>query len=75
MEQRINFFQIFKINPNGSISPIRPVRIGSIQLSPGVSFGAGVSFGPVNLFNFIGRDFQAEESNGILIIKGIYSNE
>ena len=69
---RINFYQIFRVNSDGSIEPIRVVRIGGVQMGPGVRFGGGVSFGGLDLSQYIGRDFQAEEQNGILIILGIY---
>lgn len=69
---RINFYQIFKVNTDGSIEPLRMVRIGGIQMGPGVRFGGGVSFGGIDLFQYIGRDFQVEEQSGILIIVGIY---
>lgn len=69
---RINFYQIFKVNPDGSIEPIRVVRIGGVQMGPGVRFGRGVSFGGLDLSQYIGRDFQVEEQSGILIIVGIY---
>jgi hypothetical protein len=72
MQQRMNFYQIFRINVDGSIEPIRIVRIGGVQFGPGVRFGSGVSFGGVDLSQYIGRDFQVEEQNGILIIVGIY---
>lgn len=72
MEQRINFNAIFRIHSDGSIEPLRPVRIGGVQMSPGVRFGRGVSFGGIDLFNFIGRDFSAEEQNGVLILLGIF---
>lgn len=69
---RINFFQIFRLNTDGSIEPLRLVRIGGVQMSPGVRFGRGVSFGGIDLFFYIGRDFQTEEQNGVLIITGIF---
>lgn len=72
MQQRINFNAIFRINDDGSIEPIRPVRIGGVQMGPGVRFGRGVSFGNIDLFQYIGRDFQVEENGGVLIIVGIY---
>jgi hypothetical protein len=72
MPQRLNFYQIFRTNPDGSIEPIRFVRIGGVQFGPGVRFGRGVSFGGIDLSQFVGRDFQVEEQNGILIIVGIY---
>lgn len=70
--QRLNFYQIFRIHSDGSIEPIRVVRIGGVQIGPGVRFGRGVSFGNLDLFQFVGRDFQVEEQNGVLIISGIY---
>lgn len=70
--QRLNFYQIFRIHSDGSIEPIRVVRIGGVQIGPGVRFGRGVSFGTLDLFQFVGRDFQVEEQNGVLIISGIY---
>ena len=72
MPYRLNFYQIFRINTNSSIEPIRTVRIGGMQFGPGVRFGGGVSFGGIDLSQHIGRDFQVEEQNGILIIIGIY---
>ena len=72
MEQTINFYQIFRVNTDGSIEPLRPVRIGGVKMGPGVKFGRGVSFGGIDLFSFIGRNFRVEEQNGLLIITGIF---
>lgn len=72
MEQRINFNAIFRVHDDGSIEPLRPVRIGGVQMGPGVRFGRGVSFGGIELFNFVGRDFSAQEENGVLVLLGIF---
>jgi hypothetical protein len=72
MQRRVSFYEIFKINTDGSIEPLRPVRIGGAQLGPGVRFGAGVSFGGVDLSQYVGRDFSVEEVNGVTIIIGIF---
>lgn len=72
MIQKINFYQIFKINPDGSIEPLRLVRIGGVQMGPGVRFGKGVSFGGIDLSQFIGRDFAVEDQSGVYVITGIY---
>jgi hypothetical protein len=32
----------FQHNPDGSWSPIHPVRVGSVMMSPGVAFNPGV---------------------------------
>lgn len=72
MQQRINFNAIFRTHNDGSIEPIHPVRIGGVQMGPGVRFGRGVSFGGIDLFNFIGRDFAVEEQNGVYVLVGIF---
>jgi hypothetical protein len=72
MPERINFYQIFRVNTDGSIEPLRMVRIGGVQFGPGVRFGGGVSFGGINLSQYIGRDFQVEDKDGILIVTGIF---
>lgn len=72
MSQRLNFYQIFRINPDGSVEPIRRIRIGGVQCGPGVRFGSGVSFGGVDLSQFVGRDLSVEDRDGVLIIVGIY---
>lgn len=73
MPQRINFYNIFKTNTDGSIEPLKVVRIGGVQMGPGVRFGRGVSFGGVDLALYIGRDFAVEITDGIYVILGIYN--
>ena len=70
---RIGFWDIFKENQNGSISPISTIRVGGVTLSSGVSFTKGVTFGGINFFNYYGMDLEVEEENGIKIIKGIHT--
>jgi hypothetical protein len=71
-QETVNFYSIFRVNADGSIEPIRLVRIGGVQFGPGVRFGSGVSFGGVDLSQQIGKNFLVEEVNGILIIVGIF---
>ena len=72
MEQRLNFYQIFRVNADGSIEPLRIVRMGGVQLSPGVRFGRGVSFSGIDLSKYVGRDLLVEEQEGVFVIKGIF---
>lgn len=72
MQQKLSFYSIFRVHSDGSIEPIRPVRIGGVQMGPGVRFGRGVSFGGIDLFSYIGRDFAVEEQNGIIVLVGIF---
>jgi len=72
MNKKINFYSIFRLNKDGSIEPIRRVRIGGVQVGPGVRFVGSVRFGKINLFDYIGSDFAVEEKDGLLIIVGIY---
>ncbi len=69
---RVNFYSIFRVNADGSIEPLKPVRIGGAQFGPGVLFGRGVSFAGIDFSQYIGRDFEVEEQNGVSIIIGIF---
>lgn len=69
---RYRFEKVFTFNPNGSISPIRAIRLGGVSLGPTVSFSRGAFFSGLDIFNFLNNDIEAEEKEGILIIKGFY---
>jgi hypothetical protein len=71
---RVKFSDIFEIR-NGSITPRVVVRIGGVQMGPGVSFGTGVSFGGLDLASVAGRDLEVDQNtNGVVIIKGVYDH-
>jgi len=69
---RYEFLDIFKKNPDGSLSPKRVININGITFSPGVSFTQGVTFGGVDFHRFKYLDIAAEEQNGVLIIRGFF---
>lgn len=69
---RVNFDSIFIQHPDGSLEPRQRIRVGGVTFGPGVKFNRGVSFGGVDFTNFIGRDFEVETDNSVLVIKGIY---
>jgi len=71
---RYRFNQIFRQNPNGSLSPLQPVNINGITFGPGVSVGPGVFFGGINIFDFLNNAIEADEINGIFVVRGFYSN-
>jgi len=72
MVMRIKFSQVFAKKPDGSITPIRPIRIGGVSLGPGVSFSKGVSFAGVDISQYEDSDIEADEEDGVLIIRGFY---
>jgi len=69
---RYRFEQIFKELPDGRLTPKRRLRVGGVELGPGVIFSKGVSFSGIDFTLFRGHDIEAEEENGVLVIKGIY---
>lgn len=69
---RKGFYEIFQYHPDGSIEPKQQVRIGGIQFGRGVRFGKGVSFSGIDLAKYVGKDFEAEEDNGVLKLIGVY---
>lgn len=67
---RYEFFDVFQLNPDGSLSPRRPIRINGVTFNQGVSFGRGVLFGGINIFDYYGLPITGEEHDGVLIIQG-----
>ncbi|OGL93095.1 hypothetical protein A3H11_03730 [Candidatus Uhrbacteria bacterium RIFCSPLOWO2_12_FULL_47_10] len=72
---RVQFTQLFRRNENGALTPLSPVNINGIVFGPGVSFGPGVVFGGVNLFDFVNDAIEADQINGVWVIRGFYKNQ
>ena len=45
---RMHYSDIFRDNPNGTISPKVYVQLNGVTMGPGVTFGKGIAFGGVN---------------------------
>jgi len=69
---RVNFNSIFEQRPDGTLTPRQRIRIGGVELGPGVIFSRGVAFGGVDFTQFIGRDLDIETDGDVLVIKGIF---
>lgn len=69
-----SFEEIFQKNPDGSLTPKRPLHINGVTFGYGIQFKKGVAFGGVDFFNFLGKKIAAEEIDGIINIKGFYNN-
>lgn len=71
---RLHFNDLFS-NNNGSISPKAVIQIGGIIMSPGVSFGSGVSMGGINLSEHTNSYFEVEvdHQRGVNVITQIYN--
>ena len=54
---KVSFSDLFTVTQEG-ISPKVPIQIGSMALTPGVTFVAGVLFGGISLANYIGNDVE-----------------
>jgi hypothetical protein len=72
---RYRFDAIFLTNPDGSLSPRRVIRVNNVTIGPGVSFGHGVSFGGVDFTAYRNFDIAAEDTDGVLVIKGFYKRD
>ena len=71
MERTVSFWEIFRRNSDGSIEPTRIVKIGGVQMGPGVRLGSGVKFGGVDLTQHTNRNLRVQEqtdSTSILAI-------
>ncbi|TSC94410.1 MAG: Uncharacterized protein CEN87_531 [Parcubacteria group bacterium Licking1014_1] len=70
---RVSFWQVFRINSDNSIEPMRRIRIGGVEFGPGVRFTRGVSFGGIDLSLYIGKDFEVEEIGEVWVVRSIYN--
>jgi len=70
---RKGFFEVFRENEDGSLTPLGTIKIGGVMLGAGsVKFTRGVIFAGINIFDFYGRDIEAKEENGMVEIEGFY---
>lgn len=69
---RFRFYDLFRENPNHTLTPIRTIQIGGAVIGRGVTFGPGVIFGGIEIYNFRGNDIDAEEVDGVMVIRGFY---
>jgi len=69
------FYEVFRMNSDQSLSPLRTINVNGVIFGPGVAFGPGVNVGGVDFYKFLGFDIAAEEEEGILIIKGFYERK
>ncbi len=63
---------IFEKKPDGSLGIKQRIRVGGIELSPGIEIKHGVTFAGIDFTQFIGHDFDIETDGDTLVIKGIY---
>jgi hypothetical protein len=70
--EKVNFFEIFQQNPDGSLSPKVKMNVNGIQFGPGVSFSPGVFFGGVDFYKYKNLPVAVEKQGDIFMIKGFY---
>jgi hypothetical protein len=71
---RVSYWTVFKSNADGTIEPIRIIRIGGVTLSPGVKMAKGVRFSGIDPFLFYGQDLDVENEGSTTTITGYYPN-
>ena len=69
---RVRFSDVFRKNPDGSISPRSQVYINGLTMGPGMAFAKGVSFGGMDLTAFADKDLEVEQKDGVVHIQGHY---
>lgn len=70
---RVHFDELFSVQ-NGMVQPKTAVHINGITMTPGVSLGGGVSFGGVDLTQFIGKYLEVDRMpDGVYDIKSVYN--
>ncbi len=72
--QQYPFFDVFNENPDGTLSPKRPINVSGITLAADVSLSPGVEVGGIDFHKFKNFPIAADEQGGILLIRGFYQS-
>ena len=72
MQERYKFLEVFKENPDGSLTPKRRIHVNGITFEPGTTFQKGVAFGGVDFHLYKYFDIAGQEENGLLKIEGFF---
>lgn len=70
---KYKFSEVFRENPDGSLSPTQKIMAGGVTVSANASIKPGMIIGGVSFHQFMDRELEAEERDNILVITGIYS--
>lgn len=71
--KRYKFEELFTTNPDGTLSPIRPIEVNQVPFDITSRFlNSSSSSAGVNFFRHKDQDIAAEEKNGRLVIKGFF---
>ena len=63
------FSLVFTKHPDGSLEPIRKIKIGTLTTGPGARFSQRVFLGEIDISSLIGCDIEAVEEGQTLVIK------
>jgi hypothetical protein len=68
---RVPFSQVFRMNSNGTVTPIVTVRLGPATMSANSASISpdAVSFGGPKISEFLGKDLDVEVEGDVYIIK------
>ncbi|MBI4458074.1 hypothetical protein HY633_03875 [Candidatus Uhrbacteria bacterium] len=69
---RVPFSTAFQNNADGTITIIRPIRVGGVALN-NVTLSGGINVAGVNLYQLRNKDLEAHYENGVLVIDGYYN--
>jgi len=70
--KQYHFKDIFKENPNGSLTLRKAISVNGVSFDPETSFDADTALGGVDFHQYKYLNIAAEEKNGELTIKGFY---
>lgn len=69
---RYAFDAVFRENFDGSLTPIRTIKVNGVLFGSDISFSKGVAFGGVDFHLYKNRDIAAKEEDGTLTILGFF---
>ena len=70
--KKYRFLEIFKEEPDGSLTTIRKIKVNGVIFNIDTSFTNTICIGGINFHMFKHLDIAVEEMDNLLIIKGFY---
>jgi hypothetical protein len=69
---RVQFSDIFEVNPDGTVRPLTPIHIGANTIDRGELLSKGAVVGGMDIAEMIGRELEIDTAPTGIVLTAIY---
>lgn len=70
---RLTFYQIFRLLDPNTLEVLRRLKVGNTEYGIGDTIPKGKIVAGINFFDYIGSEIEADELQGMWVVKRIYA--